>query len=40
MTFVDADGFESLASTVPFTFEVADPDLSIELTSAVSSEWV
>ena len=33
MTFVDADGFESLASTVPFTFEVADPDSSIELTS-------
>ena len=33
MTFVDANGFESIASTVPFTIEVADPDSSIELTS-------
>ena len=33
MTFVDASGFESLASLDVFTFEVADPDSSVQLTS-------
>ncbi len=33
MTFVDAHGFESLASADVFTFAVADPDSAIQLTS-------
>ena len=33
MTFVDANGFESLASSDVFTFSVDDPDSSIQLTS-------
>jgi hypothetical protein len=33
MTFVDAHGFESLASADVFTFTVADPDSAIQLTS-------
>ena len=33
MTFVDANGFESLASPVAFTFAVAEADSSIQLTS-------
>ena len=33
MTFVDANGFESLASADVFTFTVADPDSAIQLTS-------
>ena len=33
MTFVDANGFESLARPVAFTFAVVEPDSSIQLTS-------
>jgi hypothetical protein len=33
MTFVDANGFESLASPVAFSFAVVDPDSSVQLTS-------
>ena len=33
MTFVDANGFESLASSDVFTFSVDEPDSSIQLTS-------
>ena len=33
MTFVDAGGFESLASPVAFTFTVADTDSTVQLTS-------